>query len=179
MADKITTQIITPDPVGTIEGMRETGYEFNTALADIVDNSVDADATEIDITIKMDVGGVFISIADNGYGMNEEKLIRGMRYGGKGADNPKRLGKFGLGLKTASTAFCRKLSVITRDSKDSKLLKATWDLDHVARVGQWELKLGGINKDEIDNLEETASGSSGTLVIWDEIDRVLKDYEKL
>ena len=52
MADKIKTQIITPDPVGTIEGMRDTGYEFNTALADIVDNSVDADATEIDITIK-------------------------------------------------------------------------------------------------------------------------------
>ena len=122
MADKITTQIITPDPVGTIEGMHDTGYEFNTALADIVDNSVDADATEIDITIKMDVGGVFISIADNGYGMNEETLIRGMQYGGKGADNPKRLGKFGMGLKTASTAFCRKLSVITRDSKDNAII---------------------------------------------------------
>ena len=177
MAETIKTTILRPDPVGTIEGMRDTGYEFNTALADIVDNSVDADATEINITIEMDQGGVFISVADNGYGMDEDTLIRGMQYGGKGADNPKRLGKFGLGLKTASTAFCRKLKVITKDGKESRLLKATWDLDHVASVGEWELLLGGTSKFEKDTLEETASGSSGTLVIWDEIDRVLKDYD--
>ena len=157
--------------------MRDTGYEFNTALADIVDNSVDADATEINITIEMDGDGVFISVADNGHGMDEETLIRGMQYGGKGADNPKRLGKFGLGLKTASTAFCRKLSVSTRDKADNELIKATWDLDHVASVGEWELLLSEASKFEKDTLEETASGSSGTLVIWDEIDRVLKDFE--
>ena len=177
MAENIESRILTPDPVGTIEGMRDTGYEFNTALADIVDNSVDADATEINITIEMDEDGVFISVADNGHGMDEETLIRGMRYGGRDADNPKRLGKFGLGLKTASTAFCRKLTVITRDGKESRLLKATWDLDHVASVGEWELLLGGTSKFEKDTLEETTQDSSGTLVIWDEIDRVLKDYE--
>ena len=171
------TKILPPDPVGTIQGMRHTGYDFNTALADIVDNSVDADSTEIHIKIEMDEDGVFISVADNGCGMDEETLLRGMQYGGKGADNPKRLGKFGLGLKMASTAFCKKLTVITRDSADSKLLKAIWDLDHVASVGECELLLGGASKFEKETLEETASGSSGTLVIWDEIDRVLKDFE--
>jgi len=176
MDETIKTTILRPDPVGTIEGMRDTGYHFTTALADIVDNSVDAEATEIHIKIEMDGDGVFISVADNGCGMDEETLLRGMQYGGKGADNPKRLGKFGLGLKTASTAFCRKLSVVTRDSVDSKILKATWDLDHVVSVGEWELLLGGTTKFELDILEETAPDSSGTLVTWDDIDRVLKDY---
>ena len=171
------TQTLPPNPERLIEGLRDTGYNFNTALADIVDNSVDAGATRIDIRIDMDVDGdILVTVADNGCGMDEKMLLNGMTYGARGQNDPKRLGKFGLGLKTASTAFCRRLSVITRDNPDTGLLTATWDLDHVVKVGKWEILLGEPNDYERDIFEKTASGSSGTLVVWEVIDRLMKNY---
>lgn len=168
-----------PNPSKLMEGLRDTGYDFNTALADIVDNSVDAGATKIDVYIKMDGDGEkLVMVSDNGCGMDKETLMDGMTYGStRGDDDPKRLGKFGLGLKTASTAFCRKLSVITRHTSDVELLKATWDLDHVVKVGEWELLLEKVADFEKEYLNKTASNSSGTLVIWDNIDRLLKEYK--
>ncbi|MCG2590761.1 ATP-binding protein [Rhodohalobacter sulfatireducens] len=166
-----------PNPSKLMEGLRDTGYDFNTALADIVDNSVDANATKIDIYIKMDGDGdKLIMVADNGCGMDKTTLKDGMTYGSKGDNNPKRLGKFGLGLKTASTAYCRRLSVITRHSADVEPLKATWDLDHVVKVAEWELLLESPTNFEKKYLEKTAENSSGTLVIWGTIDRLLKEY---
>ncbi|NTV92115.1 MAG: ATP-binding protein [Chlorobiaceae bacterium] len=166
-----------PDPARLIEGLRDTGYDFNTALADIVDNSIDADATKIDIRINIDLDGeILVSVADNGCGMDKQTLLDGMTYGAQGHADPKRLGKFGLGLKTASTAFCRRLSVITRSSSDNDLLKATWDLDHVVNVSEWELLLDFPTAYEKKLQSEVASGSSGTLVMWEKVDRVLKNY---
>lgn len=167
-----------PNPSRLIEGLRDTGYDFNTALADVVDNSVDAIATVIDIRIQMDSDGdIVVTVADNGCGMDEKGLLDGMTYGAVGHIDSGRLGKFGLGLKTASTAFCRKLSVITRDSIDTPCLKATWDLDYVANVANdWVILLDKPNDFEEDLLNKAASGSSGTLVVWDNVDRVLKAY---
>ena len=170
-------QTLPPNPARLIEGLRDTGYDFNTALADIVDNSVDAGATNIDIKINMDPDGdILVTVADNGCGMNEKTLLDGMTYGAQGRIDPKRLGKFGLGLKTASTAFCRKLSVITRNSPDSDLLKATWDLDHVVSASEWELLLDSPTRYEKDLLNDIALNASGTLVIWDKVDRMMKNY---
>ncbi len=166
-----------PNPARLIEGLRDTGYDFNTALADIVDNSIDAGANKVDINIKMDVeGDIQITVADNGCGMNEDILLDGMTYGATGLNDPKRLGKFGLGLKTASTAFCRKLSVVTRDSSKSSGMKAIWDLDHVISASDWELLMDEPEDSEIELLNYTAHNSSGTLVVWDKIDRLLKEY---
>ena len=173
----LNTKILPPNPARLIEGLRDTGYEFNTALADIVDNSIDAGATEIDIRINMDPDGeIIVTVGDNGCGMDEHTLLNGMTYGAEGHTDPKRLGKFGLGLKTASTAFCRRLSVITRDSSDSKLIKAIWDLDHVVNESAWELFLDDPTNEEKDLLSEVAFESSGTLVVWDKVDRMLKNY---
>lgn len=170
-------QILPPNPARLIEGLRDTGYDFNTALADIVDNSVDAGATKIDIRINMDPDGdILVTVADNGCGMDEKTLLDGMTYGAHGRIDPKRLGKFGLGLKTASTAFCRKLSVITRSSSDNDLVRATWDLDHVVSTSKWELLLDFPTGYEEDLLNEVAPDSSGTLVMWDKVDRMMKNY---
>jgi hypothetical protein len=170
-------QNLPPNPARLIEGLRDTGYDFNTALADIVDNSIDAGATKIDIRINMDPDGdILVSVADNGCGMSENKLLEGMTYGAQSSIDPKRLGKFGLGLKTASTAFCRRLSVISRDSFENKLLKATWDLDHVVSNSQWELLLDSPTMYEENLLNEIACESSGTLVMWEKVDRMLKNY---
>lgn len=169
--------VLPPNPARLIEGLRDTGYDFNTALSDIVDNSVDAGATLINVQINMDASGeILIGVADNGCGMEQATLLDGMTYGAKGINDAKRLGKFGLGLKTASTAFCRRLSVVTRSNPSVNLLKAVWDLDHVVNAANWELILDDPNDFEIDLFEKTAAGTSGTLVLWEKVDRLLKNY---
>ena len=72
--------ILPPDPERVMEGLRDTGYNFNTALADIIDNSIAADATRIDIAVDLNPkGDVTVYVADNGYGMNEDGLKNAMR----------------------------------------------------------------------------------------------------
>lgn len=164
-----------PDPARVMEGLRDTGYDFNTAVADIIDNSIAANATKINILLEMDPSGeVFVFIADNGCGMDFEGLKNAMKYGSAERDNKASLGKFGLGLKTASTAFCRSLSVVSK-GRDLDIRKVQWDLDYIASTGEWNLRQPMITDDEIEYLEETAGDGTGTLIIWEKIDRLLND----
>ncbi|MEO7067398.1 MAG: ATP-binding protein [Rhodanobacter sp.] len=168
-----------PDPQRVIEGLRDTGYDFDTAIADIVDNSVAAHAETIDLKIVMDFrGAIRVSIADNGDGMDLDGLKNAMRYGAAARPNPASLGKYGLGLKTASTAFAKKLSVVSRATGDAPALMAVWDLEHVARSKKWSLILGEPNDEALAELDKIAPGQSGTVVIWSNIDRLMKDYGK-
>lgn len=170
---------VPPDPERIIEGLRDTGYEFNTAMADVIDNSIAAGAGNIDITIAMDFSGaVAVSVADDGCGMDRDGLVNAMRYGSRQRANQASLGKFGLGLKTASTAFCRRLSAVSRGSDGGGVMKATWDLDHIARVGRWELQLVEASRNETALLDAVAKGKPGTLILWENIDRLLKTYAK-
>jgi Histidine kinase-, DNA gyrase B-, and HSP90-like ATPase len=170
--------ILPPDPKRMIMGLRDTGYEFDTAVADILDNSIAADAENIDLRIDMDLrGNISLSLADDGCGMNRADLLNAMTYGARIRPNPASLGKYGLGLKTASTAFSRRLTVASRPSAEDPMLAATWDLDHVANSGKWEVLLSEEVDDEItDHLDEVAKNSSGTVVVWQKVDRLLKDY---
>ncbi len=169
--------ICPPDPERIVEGLRDTGYNFNTAVADIIDNSIAAQATQVDIRINMDPeGDITVFIADNGIGMNLEGLQNAMTYGSKVRADLGSLGKFGLGLKTASTAFCRSLSVISRGAEDNQIRKAEWDLDYVAKVHEWKLKMPEVDDDEQELLEATAGTGTGTLVVWRKVDRLLKNY---
>lgn len=173
-----SAKILPPDPSRLIEGLRDTGYDFNTALADIVDNSVDANATAVRIRLRMDMdGNVVVSVADNGHGMDEEALLNAMTYGAKSKKDKSALGKFGLGLKTASTAFARSLSVITRDTTGGEVLRATWDVDHVVKKKEWEVLLNKASKEQVKLLEEAAGDGPGTLVVWEKVDRLLKEYK--
>ena len=165
-----------PDPARVMEGLRDTGYDFNTAVADIIDNSIAANATKVNILLEMDPAGeVFVYIADNGCGMDFEGLKNAMKYGSAERDNRASLGKFGLGLKTASTAFCRSLSVISKGS-DLTMRKVQWDLDYIASTGEWNLRQPLISADEIEYLKESAGEGTGTLVVWEKIDLLLNDY---
>lgn len=176
MKEEIEEIILNPDPIRVMEGLRDTGYDFNTAIADIVDNSIAANATKINITAEIDPSGeINIYIADNGDGMDLNGLKNAMRYGSAQRDNPCSLGKFGLGLKTASTAFCRELSLVSK-TKDSEYRKVQWDLDEIAKVNKWKLGTPSVESDEIELLEEVSQGISGTLVVWHKIDRLMKKY---
>ena len=169
------THVLRPDPARMIEGLRDTGYEFVTAVADIVDNSIAAEANLVDIQISMDYrGNVRVSIADNGTGMDRDALLNAMKYGSQRRDSPASLGKFGLGLKTASTAFCRRLSVLSRPNGNTAALQAAWDLDHVVQAKEWQLLLPEPDEDGRNHLDQVASSEAGTVVAWDKIDRLFQ-----
>ncbi len=130
--------LLPPDPERVMEGLRDTGYSFNTAIADIVDNSISANASMIDILIQINPAMLItVYITDDGCGMDFEGLKDAMKYGSKRRIDPSSLGKFGLGLKTASTAFCRCLSLVSRGKADSTVRKVQWDLDYIAQENSW------------------------------------------
>ncbi len=168
-----------PDPSRLIHGLRDTGYDFYTAAADIIDNSIAANAHNINISIELTRDGrKFVYFGDDGNGMDAAGLFNAMRYGAKIRENLASLGKFGLGLKTASSSVCLKYALISRVDASSPLLKLTWDLEHVADVNAWEMLDEPISEDEQDIFEDLC-GDSGTLVIWSRCDRLLsKTYEE-
>ncbi len=168
-----------PDPSRLIHGLRDTGYDFYTAAADIVDNSIAANASNININIELAPDGrKFVYFGDDGIGMDADGLHNAMRYGAKIRDDLASLGKFGLGLKTASSSVCLKYSLISRTNASSPLLKLTWDLEHVANVNAWEMLDEPVSEDESEIFEELC-GDSGTLVVWSRCDRLLsKSYDE-
>lgn len=167
---------IPPDPARLIEGLRDTGYNFNTAISDIVDNSIVAEAETVDVRIEQSSSGeVMVIIIDDGYGMNEQELLNAMKYGSKQKENLKSLSKFGLGLKTGSTAFCRRLSVISKRT-NSTLQRATWDLDTVVDESAWIVERAAGTPVEHTILNEVSTKGSGTIIIWEKVDRLIKNY---
>lgn len=167
-----------PDATRLIFGLRDTGYNVKTASADIIDNSIAADADQINIEIILhDDGRKKVYFGDNGIGMNAEGIHKAMRYGAAERENPESLGKFGLGLKTASSSACLKYTLISRDSNSQNLTKLAWDLDHVAERDAWEMLNEPITSDEQEKFSELC-GETGTLLIWEKCDRILtKEYE--
>ena len=167
-----------PQASRTIEGLRDTGYEPTDSLEDIVDNSIAADATIVGIRVfAREPGDIVVTVADNGHGMDADGLINAMTYGSAVRSNPKSLGKFGLGLKTASTAMARQLTVVTRPEPNAPVNAATWDLDFVVQENDWLLQRPEPSREHIAMLDEVAQGGSGTLVIWEKVDRLLaRDY---
>ena len=113
----IQTASAVPGAAAMIETFRAIGYSLETAVADIIDNSISAEAKNIYINRVWKGGGSIITIRDDGYGMSNEEIIQAMR---PGAQNPLEersltdLGRFGLGLKTASFSQCRNLTVMSK-----------------------------------------------------------------
>jgi len=162
-----------PDADRLITGLRDTGYEFTTAAADIVDNSIAANATTVSIDLElMSDGRKFVYFADDGDGMNDVQLFKAMRYGAEQRENLASLGKFGLGLKTASSSICKKFTVISRQSALDELAKLAWDLDHVSKINEWEMLKETVTDEEAEKFDELIGGK-GTLVIWSKCDRLL------
>jgi hypothetical protein len=166
-----------PDATRLIYGLRDTGYSVNTAAADIIDNSIAAGATEVKVILElMNDGRKFVCFGDDGDGMDETMLFNAMRYGAPVRSNLASLGKFGLGLKTASTSVCTRLTVISRRNPKDELAKLAWDLEHVEKEKEWVMLREPVTADELDWFEELC-GPKGTLVVWSKCDRLLtKEY---
>ena len=148
--------------------MRDIGYSLGTALADIVDNSLTAGARTIRIFADTSGSALRVGILDDGSGMDEATLLDAMKLGGRSPlDKRERsdLGRFGLGLKTASFSQCRRLTVLT--TQEGATRSARWDLDYVAETKQWLVQVPE-STGAIPWAEEL--GESGTLVVWEKLD---------
>ena len=156
-----------------IESMRSLGYSFPAAIADLIDNSVGAQATQIEL-LSTPGSDPYLIIMDNGCGMNQEKLYEAMRYGSRNPleeREPNDLGRFGLGLKSASLSQCRRLIVVTR--QDGVTSCFSWDIDYVLTTGAWMLK--GYSEQEIlsfPEIERFLERDNGTYVYLSEFDRI-------
>ncbi len=156
-----------------VESTRSIGYSFESALADIIDNSVGNGAKCIDVFFDSS-DNPFLCVLDDGIGMSKTELIEAMKYGSKSSldsRDEKDLGRFGLGMKVASLSQCRKLTVISK--KNGNISGVCWDLNHIIKTNDWMLKVFDEEKirskffvDELDKYE------SGTLVIWEDFDRL-------
>ncbi|MFR3893791.1 MAG: ATP-binding protein [Merdibacter sp.] len=167
------TKSLPPYAPTLIESTRAIGYSLEAAIADIIDNSIVANANKIDISF-FPMDGAFIAILDNGEGMNEIELDLAMQYGSKNPTEMRGkndLGRFGLGLKTASLSQCRCLSVITKQG--DVVQGRRWDIDHVAKAGDWSLLI--LEKEEmleIPQFDSLLKYETGTLVVWQRLDRL-------
>ncbi|MAE92654.1 MAG: hypothetical protein CMI67_24270 [Pelagibaca sp.] len=167
-----------PNAARLIVGLRDTGYNVKTAAADIIDNSIAAGANAVNINIElMHDGRKIVYFGDDGHGMTRDEVRNAMRYGADKRSDAKSLGKFGLGLKTASSSVCKRYSLISRKSANEELAKLTWDLEHVEAQNIWEMLDDPVSPDQADMFEELC-GETGTLVVWEHCDRILsKDYD--
>lgn len=157
-----------------MESTRAIGYSLEAAIADIIDNSIAASAANVWVDFLPGTAP-FITILDDGMGMNSESLTQAMQYGSKSpndirADND--LGRFGLGLKTASLSQCKRLTVASK-TVDEKIEARRWDLDYIMESESWSL--GVLSAEEIANLpniDKLNKLKSGTLIVWQTLDRM-------
>jgi hypothetical protein len=173
---KFQTTPAVPEASSMIETFRAIGYSIDAAVADIIDNSISAGAKNIWINFDWRGEETWLSIKDDGSGMNNDELVQALRPGSK---NPledrgsKDLGRFGLGLKTSSFSQCRRLSVISKREGFNHVYW-TWDLDFVKQTGKWEL-LKYLPEQKLE--EKISELTSGTIVVWNDLDRLVKNLK--
>lgn len=162
---------IPPNAAALSQSLRDLGYSLETAIADIIDNSIAAGARNIDIWCDPNEADPSLAIIDDGSGMDQSELVDAMRFGSRNPRDDRTsgdLGRFGLGLKTASFSQCRKITVVSR--RNEALSAAIWDLDVLAK-DSWLLGLPG--QDLIDKMPWFEKlPSSGTMVLWEKLDRL-------
>lgn len=171
--------IIRPAPESLLQSARSFGYSVETAIADLIDNSVTAGASRISISFGIDRYSSYVRIEDNGKGMNEKALINAMKIGSLSplADRKENdLGRFGLGLKTASFSQCKRLTVKSQTRSGREFIRC-WDLDLVAKEKEWVLLRTCADKSSEKYISSIASKASGTIVLWEKLDRLVESGE--
>lgn len=166
------SEIVAPRPSALVESLRSTGYSLKAAVADIIDNSISAGARQIRIEAHWDGAASWIAIHDDGSGMTRACLVEAMRLGGTGPSterSPGDLGRFGLGLKTASFSQSRRLTVASKVRGNEPEVRR-WDLDEIGVTDEWRL-LHGASTGSADRIR--IHTVSGTVVLWEQMDRIV------
>ena len=156
-----------------MESTRAIGYSIESAIADVIDNSIAAKATEISVRYSP-FGNPFIYILDNGIGMNDYEITEAMRYGSCSPSKARAdtdLGRYGLGLKTASLSQCKCLSIISK--QNDNVIGRRWDLDYIFQTEKWSLEqLSEKEMQEMPGISDLLSMERGTLVVWQNLDKI-------
>ena len=160
--------------VKLLESMRSVGYSFESAIADLIDNSITAGAHHIVVDADV-VDGKYLVVLDDGYGMNPAVAREALRLAGTVGDRKSSdLGRFGLGLKTASLSQARCLTVLAKQADNITALR--WDIDYVLEKGMWHLLiLDETNFTDLPHWTDFNAQPSGTLVLWEKLDLLLGD----
>ena len=160
-----------------IESLRGLGYTVATALADLVDNSISAHAANVDVRFEWAGDRSWVRITDDGEGMADPELERAMRLGARDPRDARAsddLGRFGMGLKTASFSQARRLTVASR-TESGAYSCLRWDLDRLREEGgDWTL-LEGPDPQSAAALATLDEMSSGTVVLWEKLDRIVTE----
>lgn len=156
-----TRKSLPPNAARLVDMLASVGHKLKSAIADLVDNSISADATEIRIKFgPPNAGhGRWLTIADNGRGMDQATLDQAMTLGSASDYDLNALGKFGFGLKGASWSQTKVFTVVTRTAK-GPARHLTWDVEDMAH---WMAKSDPLQPWE---KEETALDGHGTVVLW-------------
>ena len=165
-----------PEPQ-LVESMRSVGYSVETAIADIVDNSIAANAAHISLQFEGQPKPR-ITVLDDGDGMTKDELRTAMKLAGKSPSSSRTktdLGRFGLGLKTASFSQAKRLTVISK-TIDGQMSAACWDLDLIEEQNKWLLQWVDCSQLDPDLLESLTRQRSGTLVMWEKLDQVSNSH---
>lgn len=156
-----------------MESTRAIGYSLESAIADVIDNSIAAGATRVDVLFRPGISP-HIAILDNGSGMSRNELKTAMRYGSRSPVEQREardLGRYGLGLKTASLSQCKQLTVVS--VKDGVRVACRWDLDFIHEKQDWLLQFPGDEVvDRLPGVDRLRKSSHGTLVLWKNLDRL-------
>lgn len=165
-------EVVRPNPADLIESLRDFGYTLPTAIADLVDNSITADASNIAVTLDSTSKQPHIALVDDGRGMSEDRLVEAMRLSSVGPSahrDAKDLGRFGLGMKTASLSQGQCFTVVTKHR--GKVAVRQWNLAHVRTAGEWQL-LKSATPTAARYASALESQRSGTAVVIEDLDRV-------
>lgn len=156
-----------------MQSLRSVGYTTSAALADLVDNSIAAQSHTVRISVAM-TPRPFVAVTDDGTGMDEATLVSAMRFGSRDPRDQRTgtdLGRFGLGLKTASISQCRRLTVAAL--KNGHLSVARWDLDECDQRGTWWLDQPNPDELPLEIIEYLEEQGHGTAIIWEKLDRLI------
>ena len=173
-----TEEDVPPD-AHLLESMRAVGYSLEAAIADLVDNAVTANATLVDLIFSSEPVDL-VALLDNGSGMNEGEARQAMQLAGRSSVESRSahdLGRFGLGLKTASLSQARELTIASHQG--GEIIAYRWDLDHIARTRRWSLlRLEASEVNELPHVGRLRDQASGSLVIWRELDHLRNQVGK-
>lgn len=171
--NNIVTEECPPFAPSLMESTRAIGYSLESAIADIIDNSIAAGANKIDVLYHPG-DDPYIAVLDNGCGMRRNELKAAMRYGSRSPveeRDSRDLGRYGLGMKTASLSQCRQLTVVS--VKDKKRTACRWDLDYIHETEKWLLQfIDDSIVDKLPGIKELTNYTHGTLVVWKNLDKL-------
>ncbi len=167
--------VVGPRADALMESLRATGYSLPDAIADLIDNSLAASARNVWLSFHWAGADSSVSVVDDGLGMTCPVLVNAMRMGSRNPLEERAasdLGRYGLGMKTASISQARSLTVASRVSGDPEISIRRWDLDQIASARDWRL-LRSATEEGITRLSVLKNMSQGTVVIWEKLDRAV------